>query len=69
MLGIPLSRHHATALQLDFGDHLHAALLFVVSNVLIFWLFARPKASSQQIFLAEVIPVEEILTPFRQDEP
>jgi hypothetical protein len=64
-----LSTLHATDLYIDFGNPLRTAILFAASNVLIYWLFARPQPSSVRIVDAEIIPDDEILTPFRQDEP
>jgi hypothetical protein len=69
IVGIPVLQYHRTSMGLNFGDHLHSVILFLTSECLVFWLVARPVPSMETIFNAELIPDDEILTPFRQDEP
>jgi hypothetical protein len=68
LIGFPLIILHTSQIRLVFRDHLHAVVLFAASNGLVFWLFARPNAL-EYVFDAELVPDDEILTPFRQDEP
>jgi hypothetical protein len=68
-VGFPVFIYHTSSHHLGAVDHLHSSFLFAVSEALVFWFFARPRASSKKVFLAEVITDDEILTPFRQDEP
>ena len=69
IVGIPVLGYHMSSMRLNFGDHLHSVILFVASECLVFWLVARPAPTNETIFNAEIIPDDEILTPFRQDEP
>lgn len=41
-IGVPVLMFHTRAPALLPGDHLHAAVMFIASQVLVFWLSARP---------------------------
>jgi hypothetical protein len=41
VIGFPVLVFHSASVGLQFGEHLHAAILFIASQVLVFWLAAR----------------------------
>ena len=46
LVGLPVVTFHVRGVGLMPGEHLHAAILFVASQLLVFWVVARPKPRS-----------------------
>ncbi len=49
LVGLPLVQFHILYRSFTFGEHLHAAILFVASQGLVYWLAARPRPSQHLI--------------------
>lgn len=47
VVGFPVLAFHVSAAGVSGGERLHAAVLFVVSQVAVFWLVGRPRSYSQ----------------------
>jgi hypothetical protein len=68
LIGIPVLLFHLSNMSLDVGQHLHAAVMFVASQFLVFWLAARsqpktrPKPPPRH-------PIPKLTSPFAASEP
>jgi hypothetical protein len=75
LVGLPLGLFHLGQIS-DYGgiliDQVHATVLFVAAEALIFWLFARPvplhkqafaagqRCAAEEVFTAELVPEKNI---------
>lgn len=68
LIGIPVLLFHVGNIGLDFGQHVHAFVLFAASQVLVFWLAARwqPKARPKP---PPRHPIPKLTNPFATSEP
>ena len=62
VVGVPILAYHVRGYGLFFGDHLHAALLFVTSQFLVFYLAARPgrKRRPEPVAVGRPIPAKPV---------
>jgi hypothetical protein len=71
-IGFPVLAFHVNSMGLDPGQHVHAAVLFVSSQVLVFWLAARPSRklhpSSRAVFRAAPNVVRPVANPAARDQ-
>ncbi len=58
VIGFPVLLFHLQSPGLMPGEHLHAAILFGASQVLVFWMVARPQPPSKKKRLAQ--PAREV---------
>ncbi len=60
LVGFPALVFHLNDAVLGIGEHLHAAAMFVVSQLLVYWLAARPSRSTRR---AALNPIPQSVGP------